>query len=262
MIRSRFPDLFTAYHDEDPYAWPMKRINRAMKAILPTANIVFISGMGKLKDYYAHNGARNIHYINHYFDRQRNGRIPLAETPKEFAAIMIGNNGRHSRAPLFYYPGGRRRHRLVRRMNARFGEKFALYGSGWDQYICSKGKVSWLEQEKAIRKAQVSVNWDHFDTIPYYCSDRLPISLAAAVPHVTSYHHGYEHIFGRVPGLYFAKSPAECVDLVEWLISRPQAELDDEGQGAREWCFAHLEAEKIFGQIISTMKNEQCKDLF
>lgn len=92
----------------------------------------------------------------------------------------------------------------------------------------SSGSVPYDEQQEAIRSGWVSANWDYFQYESHYFSDRLPISLAAGVPHVTSDHDGYDDLFTGVRGLYRESSPAAIVQRVEQLLARgPEACIAD-----------------------------------
>src|SRR6202012_1118373 len=108
---------------------------------------------------------------------------------------------------------------------AIYGNEFALYGEGWRDSISARAPLPFGEQESAIRNSWVSVTWGHFDDYAFYFSDRLPISLAAGVPHVTTYQPGYEDLFAGCPGLYFAQSPDDAIAKVDWLLSKTKRQL-------------------------------------
>jgi hypothetical protein len=158
---------------------------------------------------------------------------------------MIGNRVQSRRLKWITLPGGKQRADLATRLTREFGGRFGLYGAGW-RGLPSQGPVAFTEQERVIQSARLSVNWDHFHSYPYYFSDRLPISLAAGVPHVTSYHPGYEQFFSGCPGLYWVRSVAELIDCVRWLLCKSDAELLEQGLAARRWVAQRLEGRTTF----------------
>lgn len=246
MIRTEMPGVTLIYHDDDPFDRMVKRVDRATAAILPYAHLVLLSGLGDLANLFESRGATTIRYMPSCFPHSRFAQHDPAQAVKRHDIVMIGSNGRRRRLKFAYVPGGRRRAQFVAELSSKFGTSFALYGGGWTGNPSAKGKVGFFDQEQAIQSGRISANWDHFDHIEYYFSDRLPISLAAGVPHVTTYHKGYERMFRDCPGLYACSTVAESVDACSWLLSRSDADLLDEGMAARNWVAARLEAEPVF----------------
>jgi hypothetical protein len=255
QLRRRSGKTFLVYHDDDPFDRWVKRPTRSMATILAASDLVFISGFGDLCDQFRKLGASVVRYMPSCYDDVRFGSEWMPPQTRAVALTMIATNGRR-RIPGLYIPGGRRRARLARTLSRRFQKDFALYGSGWDGNMSAKGRLPYSKQGVVLRDSWISVNWDHFDDIPFYFSDRLPISLAAGVVHVTTYHAGYEYILGSCPGLYWARSVEEMLPLIEWLLSRPKQDLIDEGLAAQRWAQKNLEADVVFRRGF-----EMCKQL-
>lgn len=247
-LREALPGTTIVYHEADAFGHLAKRIDAAAVAILQHAHLVLAVGLGPLADILGKPGNLPVEYSPHCFDRARFAAHEPTLEAKTHDIVMIGNCGLRRRLKFVYMPGGRRRAQFVKELNGIFGARFALYGSGWDGLEAARGRSDFLKQEQTIQSGRISANWDHFDHIPYYFSDRLPISLAAGVPHVTSYHQGYEHIFRDCPGLYACRTVAEAVDCCRWLLSRPDDDLLEEGLAAKRWALAHLEADDVFRQ--------------
>ncbi len=237
------------YHEGDAYSRISKRVQSTQRAAMAAAELTFSVGLGPIKDLLIRKGARQVFYAPHSFDSVRFGHVDPVQTEKIHELAMIGNRVKSRRLPVTIFPGARARARAVEALTAEFGNRFALYGSGWSGNPCSKGNLPFEEQERAIQSARITVNWDHFDTLPYYFSDRLPIALAAGVPHVTNWHEGYEEIFRGCPGIYWARSIPELVRLCQWLLSRSDGQLLKEGLGARQWAFDNLEANVVYGRM-------------
>ena len=188
-----------------------------------------------------------IEFMPHCFDTSHFASSDPARAKKTAQIVMIGNRGTRRHLKFLYVPGGRRRARFARSLSEEFGSGFALYGHGWSHLAAARGPLPLFEQEAAIQSARISANWDHFDTIASYFSDRLPFSLAAGVPHVTSWHDGYDQIFADCPGLYACKTLEEAVDACRMLLARSDSELLEEGLAAKE-----LGASPIWKPILSS----------
>jgi spore maturation protein CgeB len=102
----------------------------------------------------------------------------------------------------------------------------------------------------------MSVNWGQFDEIAMYASDRLPISLACGVPHITNYQDSYEHVFSNIPGLFVIKSPHEAADVALYILSLSIERRNEMGFQAAEYARQHLEATVVYRNIVTTI-NEQ-----
>jgi hypothetical protein len=249
-VREKFPKLTLVYHDADPYSAYSKRIDRPMKDILAQCHLSLICGLGFIQDEFKRLSNGPVRYSPHCFDRLRFRKHDVSVATKTCDLIMIGNRGTRNRLKFLYQPGGRDRARLAESASNVFGRSFALYGNGWAGLTADRGRLDFSEQERAIQSARISINWDHFADIPYYFSDRLPISLAAGVPHVTSYHPGYEHIFQDCRGLYACKNWQEVVECSRWLLSKGDDELLDLGLQAQRWVEQNLEAIAVFGTAL------------
>jgi hypothetical protein len=245
-LRQELPQTTLIYHDDDPFDRVARRVDRPTAAIAAAADLVLLSGLGRLARLFERHGARTIEYMPSCFAESRFARLDPARAEKTHDIVMIGNRGVRRRLKFVYVPGGRRREQLATRLSETFGQRFALYGGGWTQLASACGSVPFFEQERVIQSGRISANWDHFDTIEYYFSDRLPISLAAGVPHVTTRHVGYDRMFAGCPGLYPCDTVGDAIEMCRWLLSRPDEELLEEGLAARNWAFAHVEADIVF----------------
>lgn len=245
-IRQELPRVTLVYHEGDPFDRGVKRIDRPTIAALRHAHLVLACGLGSLADIVGEHCHGPVGWLPHCFVRSRFARNDPAAAVKTHDMVMIGNRGTRRRLKMLYVPGGRRRADFATRLSTMFGTRFALYGGGWSHLAASRGNLPFFKQEEAIQSGRFTVNWDHFDGIDYYFSDRLPISLAGGSPHVTSYHVGYDHVFAGCPGLYACKTVAEAVETCRWLVGRSDDDLLAEGMAARDWVFERLEAEPVF----------------
>jgi spore maturation protein CgeB len=245
------------YHEADPYGRYIKRINNNMRVLFRHSDAVFMVGLGIFADLAKEAGAKRVYFAPHNFETVRSGSDWIPTSTRENELVMIANAIGYVKVPGRYFPGSQRRIDLGKKLSKRFGKQFALYGKGWDGLEASRGKLPFDQQEQAIHSAWLSINWDHFDEVPFYFSNRLPISLAAGVVHVTTWHPGYDQLFRDCKGgLYAAKSVDEAVELAQYLLSQPRDFLIEEGQKGKEFVFNHLEANIVYGNIIKLVMQE------
>lgn len=254
-IRSR-PKL--VWHDADAYGRFIKRIDPVMKIAIAESDAVVLVGLGYLVSEVRKLGNAKILFAPHSVDLERFGSDWVPTRERSFDAVCIANLTCLKRIPFLYMPGGRKRKQLARSFHSALGSRFAVFGGGqgWKGEAYCKGSIAFDQQEKCIRSAWLSVNWGQFDEIPMYSSDRLPISLAAGVPHITNYQGGYEYLFGAVPGLYFVKSPRDALDIAMWLLSLPRERLIEIGDAARGFARKNLSAASVYSDIVSAITEQ------
>ncbi len=96
----------------------------------------------------------------------------------------------------------------------------------------------------------MGLNWDNFRGIPYYFSDRLPVSLLSGVAQLTSYQPGYELLFRDGEHLTFARTVDEAVDRVDFLLSQPPRVLIDMGRAGQSLARASLMADGVYPELL------------
>lgn len=242
-------------YEEDPYDRLIKRIPKSMKAILAESDLVFLGGIGYLAELAHDYGASKVMYAPHSYDNIRFGGNWTPSYQRSYDVTMIANLTCIKRIPWLHMPGGKSRKKLADSMHEEFGERFALFGTGqgWNGKPYCNGPIPFDQQESVIRDSWMSVNWGQFDKIGYYSSDRLSISLAAGVPHITNYQPGYEHIYENVPGLYVIRSVDEAVNIARYLISQPKKRLIEIGKSGAVYAAQNLEANEVYSDIVQVI---------
>jgi hypothetical protein len=240
-------------YEEDPYDSYIKRLNSTIKAVIAESDMCFLGGTGYLARLAQQAGATKIRFAKHSFDTQRFGQAWQPTLSRRYDAVMIANLTCLKRIPWLFMPGGRSRKQTAHGFYKLLGERFALYGGGqgWKGAPFCKGPIAYEKQGEVIRDAWMSVNWGQFDQIAMYTSDRFPISLACGVPHITNYQPSYEHVFNDVPGLFIIKTPAEAVDVGLYILSLPIERRNELGFAAAEYAHKHLEATKVYADIVA-----------
>lgn len=255
-IKNRSNCKLLVYQDGDIYDQRVKRMSKSMQSILSCCDLALLVGLGSMSDLAYRAGAKQVRYLPNSYDNIRFGNPWTTPADRPYLVSMIANNTIR-RIPGWQMPGTNSRAKLANALAAKYGPQFALYGNGWNiAGEAARGPVAFNGQEEVSRNGWITVNWSHYPDVPYYFSNRLPISLAAGVVHVTTHHPGYDHLFADCPGLYTCKSVAEAESCIEWLLSRPRTELVNEGFGAMNWVKSNLEADIVYRRAI-----EICKEL-
>lgn len=255
QLRASIGTAVLVYHEGDVYGRRLKPLPAPVRVLAAHADVVSLVGLGELSDLFRAQGARRVIWSPHSFDSQRFNR-PWAATPtRQRDAMMIGNRIT-SRLPWRELPGARERFQIAELLHRRLGQRFAVYGAGWKNRSYAHGPLPFDQQEAAIRSAWLSVSWDHFDQVPYYFSDRVPIAMAAGVLHVTNRHPGYERIFPDGCGLVHATSVAELADAVDELLSRPHDELIALGEQARRFACDRLSAYRVYRDLLRSVAGQ------
>jgi hypothetical protein len=225
---------------QDMDAWGMlrKRLSTSVRVRAKDANLVYTSRTGSHRRVYRQAGAQRTRYCFDGFDAARFGTPWSPPRERTYDVVMVANRCR-GRLPGTALPCALRRARLARLLEQQYGSRFALYGSGWEGYKSWLGPLTFAEQGNANRSAWVSVSWDHFPSISHCTSNRVPISLASGVPHVTNHQAGYEQIYPQGSGLYWGKSVRAVAEMVTVLLAMPKNELLALGESAANLARVH-----------------------
>ncbi len=243
-------------YEEDPYGYLVKRMDATIKAVLAESDICFLGGTGYLAEMAYKAGSKIVRYAPHSFDNKRFGGPWQPTLRRRLDAVMVANLPCLKRIPWLYVPGGRARKSAAKLLYKYLGKRFSVYGGGlgWSGEPYCKGSIPFEKQGELIRDAWMSVNWGQYDKIAMYSSDRLPISLACGVPHITNYQTGYEHIFTEIPGLFLIKKPQEALDVALYILSLTVERRNELGFMAAEYARRHFEASVVYGGIVSVIR--------
>ena len=104
------------------------------------ADVTFLCGLGRQKEYMTEHGVHSVYHLLNGFDSESFGKpFPQNNVP-QYDVVMIANRIR-SRKPFGKFPGQRERKRLARLLTDEFGDGFALYGNGWEDYSSGRGPI-------------------------------------------------------------------------------------------------------------------------
>ena len=262
-LKADNPGMRFIYHENDPWDRFIKRFSPTMKVAFHHADMAVLVGLGYLGDMARECGAKQVVFSLQSYDTIRFGKtwVPT-EDERPLDVVMIANLTCLKRIPWLFLPGGASRKRLAWALHEEFGDRFALYGAGqgWDGAPFCRGTLAYQEQHDAIRSSWLSANWSQFDKISYYNSDKLPIALAAGVPHLTNYQPGYEELYDRCEGLFWFRSVKEAVDIARHLLSQPRSRLVAIGAKAGEYAAQYLEADIVYAELVQVIRDRLFPD--
>jgi hypothetical protein len=249
-LRAACPGMKILYHEGDMFGGWAKPLPRQTAIAMRSADVVSLVGTGEFAQQVRKLGAKRVIYSPHSADTHRFGTPWTPTAMRDFDVVMIGNRV-CSRLPWKRIPGAQQRSDLVAAMTEAFGDRFAVFGHGWQGCLSNHGPLPFDKQEAAVRRAWVSISWDHFDQEASYFSDRVPISLLSGVPHVTNYQPGYEAVFGPAPPLYWAESVPAMLAKVDELLSLPVGALDQVGHAAADYGRRFFHADVVYRKLLS-----------
>lgn len=237
------------YHEVDPFHWLRNPFPKEARAAARASDVVYTSGAGAIAEAFRRFGAPDVRWMPQSFDPHAIN-IETSNTSPKIDIVMIANNG-ISRNPFRGHPGARSRRHLVNILTKRFGERFRVYGRGWDGPSAG-GVLPFAAVREALAGATLSVNWDHYPTEAKYFSNRLPISLASGSVHFTTWHPGYDEIFPpNLDFLHFGRTPEELADRVEgFLRDHRLEERNSLADQARSFAHERFRRDEAIGRII------------
>lgn len=245
-----------AYDERDVYGGRRKPFTPGMINLAAEADIVFLVGLGQYADAFQRAGAKRVFYSPHCIDTYRFGHPWEPPAHRKFDVVMIGNLFRPAGMQPGL-PGWKNRFQAAERLSALLGDRFALYGRGWDGIPSARGELAFLKQEEAIRESWLSAGWDYYDRTPFYFSNRLPIAMLSGVAHITNYQPGYEVMFQHGRELCYVRTVDEMIDMTRYLLSMPCELLIEMGLTGQQYVRDYLATEKVFRNIIRIAGEER-----
>lgn len=204
-------DFEFVYHEADPYSRFLHPLPGSARAAGRSADVTFTVGSGVFAENFRRSGSSDVRWASHVFEPDRYLHTPVSTDLVRLHDIVVVAN---RNSPRFRgHPNWRDRIEFVTRLQARFGDRLAIFGRGWTG-VGAQGPVDFSRQDEAIRSAWISANWDHYADEPSYFSNRLPISLAAGSIHATTWHPGYDTLF-PISTKQFLMHSNSCSGLVE-----------------------------------------------
>ena len=150
-LRQAFPRASLGCWEGDWYAPFYKPAPAELLRTACLCHATFVPGAGWFSAEIARRGCPTVHYVptlsdERFIDRPEPDR-------QDFDVVLMGGDY-SSRIPFRSMPGSRERRSLVRRFEAEFGERFAVFGSGW-RGPSAHGPMAFAGQADVYKRSRV-----------------------------------------------------------------------------------------------------------
>lgn len=226
LVFGSLGDLF----DTGPLSFMARPIPLHTLQLSAVTDAFFSTSMGDIAECLVRNGARNVIFLPNAFCPMHfpdwNSEAETDE--RKFDVTMLCSNGRLlSRFPLRAYKNTFRRRLIVKHFMRYFGNKFSVFGRGWDG-ISSKGVIPFKDQLKIYRKSRVVVDAPApIIKTTYYSSDRAFFMLGSGTPLVHFHTPRFEKMLRANEHAYYVDCVDEAVCVCQKLLRMTEEELND-----------------------------------
>lgn len=203
-----------------------------------------LAGCGGLIPELKKRGCKNVILFPEKADHVRFGHSAANGNSKKYDVVMIANrlksrNPFHAfkwpgMDPMYHMDGQKLRDQLVKRFSERFGERFAIFGNGWDGFKSAKGPLKFGDQEVVLQSSRISLGTNNYNNVSYYFSNRVPNSLIAGVPHLCKRSKGLEMFFRDKEHCFYFDTVEEALNVAEWLLKQPDSYLSEIGENGKK----------------------------
>lgn len=236
------------YWDGDIYHKFYKPLPKGTINLITMCDVSFWPGYcGVIRDL-KRRGCSDIRYVPLATDEKRFGRLRSSKIV--YDVVMVGNYV-SSRIPFRTFPGSRLRKKAAGYFYEKLGERFAVFGSGWNAKY-AKRSIPFEKQNEIYHSSKVAlgVNNLHSD---YYFSNRLPISLSSGIVMVHNYEKGIEMIFEDIGYPYFFRNIEEAWNITQRLLDKSQNELDTIGKKYRQFSLDNISMYRNIRYIVAVL---------
>jgi len=218
-LRSR-PTVFCNLGDG--YGHFTHAVPQGFRAISRKSEISFLTGMGYVANTLKKSGSKNIVLLPNGCCQERFATACTDSCRKiEYDACFIGNNVISKNWFSYTYKSGMRRQSFVKTMQKRYGQRFALYGSGWQGYKSWQGPIPYGQQHDVYRQSAVIMGGLSRCPYDYYTSDRTFVAAASGVPLIEHRVPGIDVLFRDGQDLWLADDNDQFVRRCDELLELP-----------------------------------------
>lgn len=227
------PTVFTSLGD--PYGRWTNRVPGEFRAASRLSEVTFLTGMGYLAEQLVGGGTKNAVLMPHGCCQVRfTGALQRDLYKPEFDVAFIGSRMTAPNPFGHFVRAGRRRDQFVRAMTKRYGRRFGLFGGGWDGNPSWQGRVPYVEQQDAMRRAKVVMGGLPNAYYDYYTSDREFIALASGVPFVDYRERGLSQLFRDGSEWWLSGDIDGMMARADGLLALPERERVEKAAETRE----------------------------
>jgi len=242
-----------AYDERDVYGYIRKPLPQGAMQLAKKMDVIFLVAAGQFADRFRKLECKKVIFLPHVGNTIQFGSSWIPSMKREFDIVLIANF-HPSKIPFMSMPGVKERKKLVSVFSKEFGDRFAVFGKGWEWCQANRGPIPFEEQENILRKSWLSIGLDHFSSYEFYFSDRLPIALLSEVVHLTKWNKGLENLFVDNKHCVFFESIEESLQKAHVLLGKPREELLVMGKNGADWARKYFTEDKRMELMIEQMK--------
>lgn len=177
---------------------------------------------------YAAAGVKNPGYLQIGIDEELyQPRPPTPGTPE---IVFLASRYEHT--------SHARRTELAAELHARYGNRFAVYGHGWESFSYGRALLTQPQEAGVYSAARCAISMSMRNDLPAYSSDRLFRALASGAVTLVEYFPELETTVGLQPGLHgfeWAARP-ELFDHIDAILDVPDPTYEFMRRAASEFA--------------------------
>jgi spore maturation protein CgeB len=206
-------------------------------------DITLIVGTGQIEMYEQH-GLNKVEYLQTGYNVQQFSRLSEDERKKlrnklKHDIVFCANNA----GP---YPGAPLRKEVVSKLSKTFGNRFAVYGGGWNNFkVSARGRIPYNDQQRVYNGSKIVISVNNFNNVDMYFSARQLNGMAAGTLTLSCYIPGLETIFENKKDLVWFKTADECIELAKYYLEHEDEALQIGINGNKEVAKNHTKFARI-----------------
>lgn len=226
--------------------------SKALVDLAVEADAFFMTSMGSLASYLEKRGAKNIILVPNAFSETLfdYGKEDLpSET--DFDVVWLGSVGVSVRHLVFSLKQTLRRKSVVRLLWKHYGNRFGLFGHGWNGHPAYRGPVGFRDQVELFKRARLVVDARPPVDEVYYSSNRVFFVAGSGTPLVQFYAPRFEHILKPNIHTYFVHDPKTICEVCDRVLTTPKDVLRQRRKSVLDLVRSRHTIEKRVDTILS-----------
>jgi hypothetical protein len=238
------------------HRWMKHRFPEGFLRVANSADVTFVTAMGKCAAYLERRGVKNIVILplGACQVRFKPMKLAVSDYGSEFDVVFLGrfNRCRDPRSFLFYYD--LKRKKLVNLLSRRYGKRFGLFGPGWSGQPSWQGTVPYSEQLDCCRKSQVVFGGTPGIYQDYYASDRPFIQGISGVPMVDWYVPRLNHLLRTEEHWHLVNNSESMIKVIDKLLESDPEILLKRSAATADYIFANLSQVAMMRFLVATLR--------
>lgn len=228
VIITSVGDPFSDNYLRPDYPQDFKEISRL-------ADITFSTQMGKAVHKMIKWGAKNVVLAPNSMCQVRfkSHSVEIENHKFDFDVVFVGS---HNANRIFnpisqHWLAAKKREKLVKALHNEFGNKFGLFGEGWN-YTCSQGPIPFDQQQNTFRRGRILVGGNPYSNSDYYSSNRVFFEISSGIPTVELSVPRLDKILRNNDHCYFASNVEDIIVKCKELLNADPVELYNKAASA------------------------------